>query len=108
MSTVRRSTRRATSKASSGNAPSSIISDYDIPPTPSTAARRSARKAAPNSTLPAVGLRTSTAYGTNSTTQPTFMKGPEANAQISDILGGLLEPVREEATPSNAGCKYRS
>lgn len=106
MSTTRRSTRAA-SRVSSAKASSPALSEQDIPPTPSTTAQRSSRKAAASAALPAVGLKTSTAYGTNSTTQPTFMRGPETRDQINDVLGGILEPVREESSPSNADCKYK-
>lgn len=103
MSAPRRSTRAA-SRAASSRGTSPAISEQDIPATPS--ARRTTRRSAA-SPLPAVGLRTSTAYGTNSTAQPSSMRGPDSQDPITNVLTGLLDPVREEDDEEESSRKSR-
>jgi hypothetical protein len=99
---TRRSTR-ATSRQASSRGASPAISNPDIPNTPASATRRTSRRAG-NTTLPAVGLRASTAYGTNTVAQPGRAAGPQVSDQISNVLSGLLEPVPEN-DHENGGSK---
>lgn len=104
-----RRTTRATSRAASSRAASSVgVSALDAPRTPSAVGRRSARNSVPNSPLPTLGLRTSTAYGSNSPIQPSSMRGPETRDQINNVLSNILEPVREEedSPQGNPGRKW--
>jgi hypothetical protein len=90
---TRRSTR-ATSRQASSRGASPAISNADIPNTPVSATRRASRRSG-NAPLPAVGLRASAAYGTNTVAQPGRVAGPQVSDQISNVLSGLLEPVPE-------------
>jgi hypothetical protein len=92
---TRRSARAASRQASSRGA-SPAISAVDIPATP----RRTSRRAG-NAPLPAIGLRTSTAYGTNTVPEPTRAAGPQVSEQLNSVLGGILNPVPETDTPSS-------
>ncbi len=67
--------------------------------------RRSARRAG-NTPLPAVGLRSSTAYGTNTVAEPSRASGPVVGDQITNVLTGLLEPVYEEETASSKFTRF--
>ena len=40
--------------------------------------------------LPAVGLRPSTAYGTNTAAQPSRAAGPQVNENLTNVLTNLL------------------
>ncbi|TVY27314.1 Sun domain-containing protein [Lachnellula hyalina] len=75
---TRRSTRAASSRAES-------------PPAAPTPQRRTARRAG-NVQLPAVNLRASTAYGTNTTPLMSGRSGHEGNRQVNDVLHTLLAP----------------
>jgi hypothetical protein len=97
-----RRTTRATSKAASSRGASPALVEMDIPPTP--AGRRSSRK---TGSLPAIPTRASTAYGTNSTLQPTFLNRPEISQPLDNVLSGLLEPVLEEGATSVASGKSK-
>jgi hypothetical protein len=82
------STRRSTRAASRQATPAV---NGDIPSTPAPA-RRTARRAG-NTPLPAVSLKPSTAYGTNTIAQPAAAAGPIISEQINDVLKNLLKPV---------------
>jgi hypothetical protein len=92
---TRRSTR-ATSRQASDRGASPAISTADIPATPRRASRRGGSTA--NAPLPAVGLRTSTAYGTNTVPEPARAAGAQVGEQLNNILGGILNPVPETTT----------
>lgn len=83
---TRRSTR-ATSKQASSRGASPAVSAADFP-TP----RRTTRRAG-NEPLPAIGIKTSTAYGTNTLAEPARSSGPEIAAQLDSVLGNILRPT---------------
>jgi hypothetical protein len=89
---TRRSTR-ATSRQASSRGASPAISTADIPATPRRASRRGGSTV--NAPLPAVGLRTSTAYGTNTVPEPARAAGPQVGEQLNSVLGEILKPVQE-------------
>ncbi|KAE9371450.1 hypothetical protein N431DRAFT_441452 [Stipitochalara longipes BDJ] len=93
---TRRSTR-ATSRQASSRGASPAISTADIPATPRRASRRGA--AAGNPPLPAIGTRTSTAYGTNTVPEPARATGPQVGQQLNSVLGGILDPIPAATTP---------
>jgi hypothetical protein len=95
---TRRSTR-ATSRQASSRGASPAISTADIPATPRRASRRGG--SAGNATLTAVGLRTSTAYGTNTVPEPARAAGPQVGEQLNSVLGEILNPVTETDTPGS-------
>jgi hypothetical protein len=76
-----RRTTRATSRQASETGAS---------PAPSTTATPRRRRLA-NTALPAVGTRTSTAYGTNTVPQPSRAAGPQVSNQVVDILHGIIQ-----------------
>ena len=78
------STRRTT------RATSRQASETGASPAPSTAATPRRRRLA-NTVLPAVGTRTSTAYGTNTVPQPSRAAGPQVSNQVVDILHGIIQ-----------------
>ncbi|KAG9235839.1 putative spindle pole body-associated protein sad1 [Amylocarpus encephaloides] len=90
MSTPRRTTRATSRQASSRGA---SPAPSDVTATPKTTSRR-----AGNATLPPVKLRASTAYGTNTVPVTASRAGPHTNQHISDVLGQILQPVREEGS----------
>lgn len=93
---TRRSTR-ATSRQASSRGASPAISTADVPATPRRATRRGGSAA--NAPLPAVGLRTSTAYGTNTVPEPARAAGPQVGEQLDSVLGGILNPIVETNDP---------
>jgi hypothetical protein len=95
---TRRSTR-ATSRQASSRGASPAISTADIPASPRRASRRGGSTG--NAALPAVGLRTSTAYGTNTVPEPARAAGPQVGEQLNSILGEILNPVTETDTPGS-------
>ncbi|TVY35193.1 Sun domain-containing protein [Lachnellula occidentalis] len=88
---TRRSTRAASSRAASPT---------DAP----TPQRRTARRAG-NAQLPAVNLRASTAYGTNTTPLMSGRNGHEGNRQVNDVLHTLLAPkiINDDRASTAAG-----
>lgn len=78
------STRRST------RATSRQASEAGASPAPSTAATPRRRRPA-NAPLPAVGTRTSTAYGTNTVAQPSRAAGPQISNQVIDVLQGIIQ-----------------
>jgi hypothetical protein len=90
-----RRTTRASSRAASSRGPSPAIDEQDIPATPSSR-RTSSRRATSTQPLPQVGLRTSSAYGTNQISQAASMRAPSGQENITSALGNILEPLREE------------
>ncbi|PMD35914.1 hypothetical protein L207DRAFT_515658 [Hyaloscypha variabilis F] len=93
---TRRSTR-ATSRQASDRGASPAISTADIPATPRRASRRGGTPGiAP---LPAIGTRTSTAYGTNTVPEPPRGAGPQVGQQLNSVLGGILDPIAAVTTP---------
>ena len=95
---TRRSTRASSRQASSRGA-SPAISTADIPATPRRALRRGG--AAGNAQLPAIGTRTSTAYGTNTVPEPARAGGPQVGQQLNSVLGGILDPIAASTTSSS-------
>jgi hypothetical protein len=95
---TRRSTR-ATSRQASSRGASPAISTADVPATPRRTSRRGGNTG--NAPLPAVGLRTSTAYGTNTVPEPARAAGPQVGEQLNSVLGGILNPVIETNTSSS-------
>jgi len=87
---TRRSTRAASSRAAS-----------PAPTNASTTSRRPARRAG-NAQLPALNLRASTAYGTNTTPLMTGRSG-HLNQQLGAVLQNILPPHNDDA-----GCKFTS
>ena len=83
---TRRSTRAASSRAASPT---------DAP----TPQRRTARRAG-NVQLPAVNLRASTAYGTNTTPLMSGRSGHEGSKQVNEVLHNLLAPKPDDAASS--------
>jgi len=95
---TRRSTR-ATSRQASDRGASPAISTADIPATPRRASRRGGTPGiAP---LPAIGTRTSTAYGTNTVPEPPRGAGPQVGQQLNSVLGGILDPIAAVTTPGS-------
>lgn len=82
---TRRSTR-ATSRSSRAVSPA---------PSNATTTTGRTRRRAGNEPLPAVGLRTSTAYGTNTTPKAPKTGGPVVSDQIETVLQGLLATTSE-------------
>jgi hypothetical protein len=85
---TRRSTRAASSRAASPT---------DAP----TPQRRTARRAG-NAQLPAVNLRASTAYGTNTTPLMSGRSGHDNNQQLTDVLHKLLPPKADDTASSKS------
>lgn len=96
-STHTMSTRRTT-RAASRQASSRAVSPAASVATTATPRRN---RRAGNEALPAVGLRQSTAYGTNTTAQPARITGPVVSDQINSVLRDLLTPDPH----SHATCK---
>ncbi|EKD18283.1 spindle pole body-associated protein sad1 [Drepanopeziza brunnea f. sp. 'multigermtubi' MB_m1] len=106
---TRRSTRGASRAVSSTGAPSPSVSTANIPPTPRTSARRAARSllaGSPNS-LPAIGARQSTAYGSN-TVPPPARDGPITNRTIEQIIGEQVEPAKANSRASSRVSRAKS
>jgi len=91
-----RRTTRATSRQADSRGASPAVSVADIPATPRRVARRSG-----NAPLPAVGLRASTAYGTNTVPQPVVSSGPQVSEQLTNVLDNLLQPIRQNETANS-------
>ncbi|KAF4637724.1 hypothetical protein G7Y89_g340 [Cudoniella acicularis] len=87
---TRRSLRGASRQASSRGASPAVT---DNPPTPRVSTRR-----AGNAPLPAVNLRASTAYGTNTVPAISSRSGHQPSQQLGDVLQNILKPVAEEET----------
>lgn len=81
---------RAASRVASSRGASPAVSAVDVPITP----RRTARRAG-NAALPAVGLRQSTAYGTNNVANPARL-GTQ-NLGFEDVLENIRNPVDPNA-----------
>lgn len=84
---TRRSTRAASRQARSETG-SVGVSESEAP---AATPRRSTRNRG-STPLPPVGLRPSTAYGTNSVLANSSVKGPQGSEEISDVLQNVLKP----------------
>jgi hypothetical protein len=84
---TRRSTRASSQANSRGATPAIGVNDTPYTPAPRRAFRR-----AGNEPLPAVSLRPSTAYGSNTLPAPSRTTGPLVADQVQDVLKNLLAP----------------
>lgn len=87
-------TTRASSKAISSRENSPTVSVTDTSHTPNLGRPRRSL----NTPLPAVGLKASTAYGTNNSAHSTSVAAPKIDSDIKNFLREILKPEKDVVT----------
>ncbi|RKF59786.1 hypothetical protein OnM2_057005 [Erysiphe neolycopersici] len=91
---VTKRTTRSSSKAISSRENSPTVSVTDTSQTPILGRRHRSL----NATLPAVGLKASTAYGTNNNAQSTRVAAPKIDIDVKNFLREILKPEKDGVT----------